>query len=130
MSDIFISYKREDKAIAQIVAKILRLKGFSVFWDSDIDFGDTYDERIQNELDSAKCVMVLWSKKSVKSENVRAEATSGKNRLVPVLIEDVNIPVPFNLKQTANLIDWEGDPYHPVFLKLLKDVLEKVGRSP
>ena len=66
--------------------------------------------------------MVLWSVKSVKSKWVRAEATSGEDRLVPVLIEEVKIPVPFNLIQTANLIGWKGDQTDPEFLKLLESV--------
>ena len=109
MSDIFLSYKKEEKAIAHIFAKALLSKHFSVWWDSKIDHGDVFDAAIQKELNSAKCVIVLWSKKSVESEWVRGEATSAKKRLVPVLIEDVDIPVPFNLIQTANLIDWKGD---------------------
>ena len=97
---------------------------------SDLDHGDTFDEVIQQNLDAARCVMVLWSSKSVKSENNRAEATYGKDWLVPVLIEEVKIPVPFNLIQTAYLIGWKGDQTDPEFLKLLESVSKKVGRSP
>lgn len=130
MSDIFLSYKQEEKAIAKIFAEALKLKGFSVWWDSDIDHGDIFDEVIQKQLDAAKCVMVLWSSKSVKSEYVRAEATYRKDRLVPVLIEKVKIPVPFNLIQTANLIGWKGDQTDPKFLKLMESVSKKLGCPP
>lgn len=128
MSDIFLSYKKEEKAIAKIYAGALELNGFSVWWDPDIDHGDIFDEVIQEQLDAAKCVMVLWSSKSVKSKWVRAEATAGEDRLVPVLIEEGKIPVPFNLIQAANLIGWRGDQTDPEFLKLLGSVSKKVGR--
>jgi formylglycine-generating enzyme required for sulfatase activity len=129
MSDIFLSYKKEEKAIAKIYVGALELKGFTVWWDPDIDHGDIFDEVIQEQLDAAKCVIVLWSSKSVKSKWVRAEATSGEDRLVPVLINDVKIPVPFNLIQTANLIGWKGDQTDAEFVKLLESVSKKLGRS-
>ncbi len=128
MSDIFLSYKREDKAIAKIFAGALKLKGFSVWWDLDIDHGDIFDEVIKKQLDVAKCVMVLWSSKSVESEYVRAEATYGNDRLIPVLIEEVKIPVFFDKIHTANLIGWKGDQTDPEFLKLLGSVSKKLNR--
>lgn len=130
MNDIFLSYSREDIVMASVIVEALERHSFSIWWDQKIDHGDVFDSIIRKELNAAKCVMVLWSKKSVESEYVRAEATSGKNRLVPILIEDVNIPVPFNLIQTANLKYWNGDQSHPEFLKLLKSVSKKIGSPP
>ena len=51
----------------------------------------------------AKAVVVLWSKKSVVSRWVRAEATlADRNRtLVPVMIEACERPIMFELTQTA-----------------------------
>jgi formylglycine-generating enzyme required for sulfatase activity len=129
MSEIFLSYKKEEKAIARIYAGALAQHGFSVWWDPDIDHGDIFDKVIQEHLDAAKCVMVLWSKESVRSDWVRAEATEGKSRLVPVLIEDARIPVPFNMIQTAHLIGWKGDQTDPEFLKLLESISKKLGRK-
>src|SRR5659263_75906 len=129
MADIFLSYKREEKSIAQIFAGLLELKGFSVWWDPDIYPGERFHDIIQAELDLANCVVVLWSKRSVASKWVKAEATNGddKNILVPVLIENVRIPVPFNVIQAVDLIDWRGDPSNPEFLRLVGSVSKKVG---
>jgi TolB-like protein len=56
-------------------------------------------------------VVVLWSKKSVASRWVRAEATQADRNgtLVPAMIEDCKRPIMFELKQTADLSKWSGD---------------------
>ena len=43
MSDVFISYKSEDKDKAAIFAKAFEKQGWSVFWDKSIPPGKTFD---------------------------------------------------------------------------------------
>lgn len=57
MSDIFLSYKSEDKAKAQTLAGALEQHGYSVWWDVVIPPGLTFDEVIEKELNAAKCVV-------------------------------------------------------------------------
>jgi hypothetical protein len=97
MSDIFLSYKSEDRAKAQIIAEALEKNGYSVWWDRVIPPGRTFDEVIEEELAAANCMVILWSEESVKSEWVRTEASEGNRRkiLIPVLIEDVTPPLAF-----------------------------------
>ncbi|MCP3962492.1 MAG: TIR domain-containing protein [bacterium] len=130
MSEIFISYAREDKQAAQMLASILKEHGFSIWWDRKIPPGKTFDEVIQGALDRAKCVVVLWSRASIESDFVKDEAQRAANRqiLVPVLIEAVRIPLGFGRLQTANLVDWQGDPAHPEFDRLLRSLAATVGR--
>lgn len=61
-------------------------------------------------MDEALCVVVLWSQKSVDSDWVRNEAQDGRDRelLVPVIIDDVKLPLEFRRIQTANLVAWPG----------------------
>ena len=42
MSDIFISYKREDVPLAKSLAELLTAKGWSVWWDHNILAGKDY----------------------------------------------------------------------------------------
>lgn len=131
MSDIFLSYSSKDKARAEIIAEALEARGCSVWWDMVIPPGQTFDEVIEQELDAAKCVIVLWSHKSVKSKWVKTEASEGDRRgiLVPVLIEeDVKIPLAFRLIEAANLIDWEGTLPHPEFDLLVDSISKILGR--
>jgi hypothetical protein len=132
MSEIFLSYKREDKGKAQIIAKTLERHEYSVWWDRIIPPGKTFDQVIEEEIDAANCVIVLWSKKSVESDWVKNEAREGIQRgiLIPVLIEDVNIPFEFRHIQAASLIDWEGTEPNPEFDLLLGSVSKMLGKDP
>src|SRR5215207_8906156 len=105
MSDIFISYARSDKAKAERLAESLAKQGWVVWWDRDILPGQSFDVTIEEALNSAGCIIVLWSKASVSSDWVKTEAEEGRKRrvLIPALIEDVKIPLEFRRIQTANL---------------------------
>jgi len=45
--------------------------------DRIIPPGITFDDVIEQNLDAAKCVIVLWSRESVKSKWVKTEASEG-----------------------------------------------------
>ena len=97
MSDeIFLSYSSKDREVAKRLAEVLESRGIGVWWDKEIPPGKTFDQVIEERLDAAKGVVVLWSESSVKSNWVRTEAGDAAQRdlLVPVLIEEVKIPSP------------------------------------
>jgi len=131
MSEIFISYASEDRPRAKIIAEALEHQGYSVWWDVVIPPGKTFDEVIKEELDSTKCIIVLWSWKSILSDWVKEESSEGVKRkiLIPVLIDDVEIPLGFKRIQAARLIDWSGTLPNPEFDILLKSVTELVGQK-
>jgi hypothetical protein len=122
--DIFLSYNREDKAIAKRYADAFVAQGFDVWWDVTLRAGEAYDEVTEAALRTAKAVVVLWSKRSVVSRWVRAEATLGdrNGRLVPAMIEPCERPVMFELTQTAELGHWKGEADDPAWLDFLSDV--------
>ena len=111
MSDIFISYASEDRAIAQNLARALGTRGWSVWWDRRILPGQSFHRVIQAEIGCARCMLVLWSSASVESDWTMDEAAVGKQRgvLVPALIERVQIPLGFQSIQAADLVGWRGD---------------------
>jgi len=111
MPDVFISYSRDDQPTARLYAEGLMREGFSVWWDQSLQAGEDFDRVTEQALSDAKAVVVLWSKRSVDSRWVRAEATEAKanNRLVPVMIEACKRPILFELTHTAQLMDWKGD---------------------
>jgi adenylate cyclase len=129
MTDIFISYARDDQATAQHFAQALEADGFSVWWDAALRSGETYDEVIEAALKRAKAVVVLWSRQSVASRWVRAEATLADRAktLVPVLIEACDLPIVFELTQTAKLERWSGDERDPAWMAFVADVRKFVG---
>jgi hypothetical protein len=74
MSDIFLSYASEDLARIRPLVQFLMQQGWSVWWDRTIPLGKTYDQVIEEALDAARCVVVVWSQGSVASHWVRTEA--------------------------------------------------------
>jgi hypothetical protein len=131
MADVFISYRKADRAKAEDLADALKVENLDVWWDEGLEPGQTFDEKIQSVLEQAKAVIVVWSRESVKSEWVRAESSVGRERgiLVPVMIQPVNIPVPFNLIHTADLIGWSGDRSHPGYRDVVKQVKVLAGKQ-
>ena len=127
--DIFISYSREERPAARHFAESFAAEGFSVWWDAVLRSGETFDEVIEKELRAAKAVVVLWSRRSVASRWVRAEATLAdrSNKLVPVIIEACNLPIIFELTHAADLSNWTGDKSDSRWLTLLDDLRRLVG---
>ena len=110
-TDIFLSYARTDRSRARIFAECLAEDGFTVWWDASLHSGETFDEVIERNLREAKAVVVLWSKASVASRWVRAEATLAdrRNKLAPAIIEPCDRPIIFELTHAAELSDWTGE---------------------
>lgn len=127
--DIFLSYSREDRAVAQRVSHGLEREGFSVWWDAELHSGETFDEMIEHNLRRSKAVIVLWSPRSVGSRWVRAEATQGDRRkkLVPAVIESCELPIAFELHHTSDLSKWDGNLSNPDWLGLVTDVRRLIG---
>lgn len=109
--DIFISHARPDAETARRFASAFRAEGFDVWWDEALQTGAVFDEAIEEALNGAKAVVVLWSPDSVVSRWVRAEATVAdqNNTLLPVMIKACRRPVIFELTQTADLTRWKGN---------------------
>ena len=124
MPDIFLSYNREDQNVARRFAEAFAAAGFDVWWDTTLRAGEAYDQVTEKALKTAKAVVVLWSKRSVESRWVRAEATLADRQktLVPVTIEPCERPIMFELTQTAELSHWDGAPDDKAWLGFLADV--------
>jgi hypothetical protein len=86
--------------------------------------GKNWDKVIEDALREARCVIVLWSRTSIESDWVRTEAEEAKGRriLVPVLIDDVPVPLAFKRIQAANLVGWSGAAPNPELDELLRAV--------
>ena len=131
MPDIFLSYNREDQAVARRFAEAFEGHGFEVWWDATLKSGEAYDEVTETALRTAKAVVVLWSPRSVVSRWVRAEATlADRNKtLVPCTIEPCDRPIMFELTQTAELSHWQGEPTDKAWVAFLGDVRRFLKRS-
>ncbi len=131
MPDIFLSYNREDQAAARRFAEAFEAQGFSVWWDVTLRSGEAYDQVTEKALREARAVVVLWSRKSVESRWVRAEATLAERNktLVPAMIEPCDRPIMFELTQTADLSHWKGEPADRTWISFLADVKRFVDQG-
>jgi len=131
MSDIFISYARSDKEKARLFAETLQQEGLSIWWDPEIPPGKSFDQVIEDAIDKANCVIVLWSESSVRSDWVKTEAAEGKRRniLIPIMLNEVKIPLEFRRIQTANLMNWKGGRTSREYQKILNAIQEILGKE-
>lgn len=128
-TDVFLSYARQDRALARVIAEGLRQEGLTVWWDASLRSGETFDEVIERNLKEAHAVVVLWSPASVASRWVRAEATLAdrRNKLVPAIIAACDRPIIFELTHTAELIAWEGDRSDTRWRTFVEDLRRLTG---
>jgi hypothetical protein len=130
MADIFVSYKSLDRRRVAPIIALLESCGWSVWWDTRIDAGETWDEVIERELRATRCVVVAWSVDSVASRWVREEADEGLKRriLVPVHIDNIDPPLGFRRIQSIRLTDWNGDASATGALNLVGAVGKLLGQ--
>lgn len=129
MADIFLSYNEKDRPRVRQLAQALERAGWSVWWDRRVPAGLTWRSLLEQELQAMRCMLVLWSANSVKSEWVCEEATEGRllGRLIPVFIERVRPPAGFREVQAADLVDWDGTNDTIGLQQLLDDIAHKLG---
>lgn len=111
MAQVFLSYDREDAPKARVIAQSLERAGHFVWFDLHIKGGAEYGKVIEEALEAADAVVVLWSTQSVQSAWVRDEAAAGrdKNCLIPILIEPINPPMGFRQYQNLDFSKWSGN---------------------
>jgi DNA-binding MarR family transcriptional regulator len=134
MFDVFLSYASEDRGRAAALFDLLsREIGLSVFFDrASIPVGRDWREWIDEHLRTAKSIVVLWSRHSVRSTWVNYEARAGLHRgvLLPAIIEPqgVSIPDQFKHLQTADLSVCDFRSTHDDLENFLSSLGNVIGR--
>lgn len=133
VADIFISYARDDAVRAHALCEAFVRLGWSVWWDDSIRVGAPFDQVIDQQLDMASCVVVVWSTASVVSNWVRAEASAADEqaKLVPVTFEPgLRLPVRFRQLNVAHLTSTDLQEPASETLGLLADIATLTGKQP
>jgi adenylate cyclase len=131
MADVFISYARSDKArVAPLVAAI-EARGWTVWWDPEIDAGQQFDDQIEAELLAAAAVVVVWTATSVSSRWVRGEAreAADRNILVPVRFDAARLPMDVRAIHTIDLDAWNEDAGSAPFQDLARALEAMITRQ-
>jgi hypothetical protein len=110
MSDVFISYARTDRNLAQALAKDLKELGYRVWWDAELVGSDDFQDVILAALAEAKAAVVIWTHASIKSAFVRDEARFALHhkKLIAVRTPQLgilDIPFGFQGQHTDDLAD-------------------------
>jgi hypothetical protein len=129
--DLFISYAREDTACAATLADLLSQQDLVVWWDRSLIPGSQYDDVIEGMLEQARCVVVIWSGSAAQSGWVRAEANEGADRgvLVPLCIDDAQLPLRFRQLHAYQLHGWDGGASWPELGRFVSSVRDRLSAN-
>lgn len=126
MASVFLSYDHDDAAKARSIALALEKAGHSVWWDLHVRSGAQFSKVIEQSLNAADVVVVLWSAHAVESAWVRDEAAAGRDtgRLVPATLDGTLPPLGFRQFQTVDFSRWKGRGKPTELRTLLADIAE------
>ena len=130
-TDVFVSYKAEDRPRVLPLIRALEADGFTVWWDNHIGGGARWREDIEEHLNAAKCVIVAWSRLSAgpQGDFVRDEATRALKlrTYLPIRLDNSEPPLGFGEVQALSLKGWRGDRSDPRFRALTDAVRRRIA---
>ena len=131
MPDVFISYSSKDRTVAERVQSALTGAGYDVFWDQDTPAGQDWDSWIRERLEGSACVIVLWTKASIASPNVRHEAIVAREagKLLPVMVDNLKpSDFPMGLYMVQGLVmGRSAKDFAAARERLIGEVRQRVG---
>ncbi|WP_291201877.1 TIR domain-containing protein [Hyphomonas sp.] len=134
MADVFLSYARMDRALAEKVKAGLDAAGLSVFFDVEgLDGGDVFPDVLDREVKGAGAVVSLWSQHSLSRPWVKQECSIGLKRkcLIPLAIErlgELDVPVAFEGLQQIDFTGFHGRTDGAEWQKLMRALARTLGR--
>lgn len=129
---VFLAYSRRDLDLARRFVGLLEAEGFTVWWDVGLlPIGVAFEEGIFSAIGDAACVIVLWTSTSIQSEWVlrEAEFAQRERKLLPVLMEPVELPRQFSRIQAADL-SGGAERGNPAFRRLIAAARTLVDTAP
>ena len=106
-------------------------EGFSVWWDQTLHSGENYDQVTERRCgrrrpSSCSGRSTPWIRAGCAPRQPSADRAG---TLVPAMIEPCNRPIMFELKHTAELAHWKGEPSDPAWKVFVADVRRFVRRA-
>lgn len=136
MADVFLSYKREERAAVERLATALRGLGLDVWFDASLSAGEAFSDEIDREVRAARVVLVCWSPLAASSQWVKAEAQVGFTRqnLISTYVsgpDGFEPPVPFNGLHMEDMRSWAQRPSarDAAWLSIMRRLGSLVGRA-
>lgn len=124
MTQIFISYSRNDMEFVQYLAMGLYRAGLDVWWDlSDIQGSDVWEKKIEEGLKTSQYFVVVMTPAALESRWVRREYLSADNKgltIIPVRLKTYDeLPLALRDIQPVDAVDRS---YEDVLAEILKIV--------
>lgn len=118
---IFLSYSRADLDYIATLVDALRAKGADIWFDKNIRTGEQWDNTLEEQIKAAEVFVIVMSKTSVASNNVKDEMSYAKSLgkiILPILIEPCEVPMRLARHQ---FIDFTQD-FNWAVSKLMEDI--------
>ena len=134
MADVFLSYARTERAIAEPIKDRLEALGLTVFFDVEgLDGGDLFPDVLDQEVKSAGAVVSCWSPHALTRPWVKAECRIGMARdvLVPVAIKPLgvmDVPVEFSGVNYVDLTALNDNPDDENWSLLVRSLANTLNR--
>jgi hypothetical protein len=131
-ADIFLSYKSSDRPRAETLKRWFEKAGWSVWIDRGIEIGEEWERRIDDELKSARLIVVLWGAEARHSAWVQREAELAlrTNRLLQVHATGLPLLPPYDSIQGVRMQAWSGEGAHSERTRLLQAVADRLDSKP
>jgi hypothetical protein len=104
---IFVSYSRTDLEIVGPLVQLLRVTADQIFQDIDnIPPGGRWRAILTGAIDGCEAFLLFWCRHSANSTEVKNEydqALKSDKRIVPVLLDETDLPVPLAEYQAIDL---------------------------
>jgi hypothetical protein len=111
--DVFVSYAKEDRGRIEPLVDILRRNRLVVWWAEELRNGRRWRAEIEDKLEAARKVLVVWTQHSTRRESfVREEAQFAAecDKLMQIVLDKPEkkplLPLGFREFQYEDLSDW------------------------
>jgi hypothetical protein len=130
---IFISYSSNNRGFALELAQELKASGFRVWFDQlDIPKGSRWDDEIEKALSQCEIFLVILTKQSIESHNVKDEvgyAIDSNKRILPILLEEVNVPFRLRRFQYVDFTTKSNNEGIDLAKQLLRTLMEEAEEA-
>ena len=104
---VFISYSTVTPEPTKALAAFLEAEGYSVWWDTSVLSGESFDQVIR-QIEAADAVVVIWTPSSVYWVKSEADRGHKAGKLVPLRTKDLDtsrIPAPYDTTYHTALVE-------------------------
>jgi hypothetical protein len=130
VTDVFISYKREERSRVEKLAQALSDLDLNVWFDVRLTAGKQWAAEIDHHAHRSSALIACWTEAALASKYVRHEVEIGRvgDKLVPIFLSDCDLPPEYAGIHTLSFRDWNGDFDEPEFAALVARLAVLAGR--